>query len=50
LEGCKPSKNNAFLVVIAAKPAITTRNMEISGRLRLPEPLHRVDPDIIREE
>jgi hypothetical protein len=40
----QPSKNPLFWWSWPAKPATTTRKIEISGRQRLPEPLHHVTP------
>ena len=37
-----PAKNHCFLVVIAGKAGNNHQKVKISGRLRLPEPLHRV--------
>ena len=42
LEGCKPSKNLPFLVVVAGFAGNHHQKMEISGRRCLPEPLYRV--------
>src|SRR6186713_646588 len=41
LEGCTPSKNHYFLVLVAGFAGNEHQKIEISGRLRLPEPLHR---------
>jgi hypothetical protein len=42
LEGCKPSKNPSFLVLVLGKAGNEHQKLEISGRQRLPEPLHHV--------
>jgi hypothetical protein len=42
LEGCKPSKNRSFLVLVAGNAGNEHQKIEISGRRCLPEPLHRV--------
>jgi len=42
LEGRRPSKNHSFLVLVAGFAGNEHQKTEISGRLRLPEPLQRV--------
>jgi hypothetical protein len=44
LEGCKPSKNLSFLVVVAGFASNDHQKIEISGRQRLPEPHHYIRP------
>jgi hypothetical protein len=39
-----PPRMNSFLVVFAGKAGKYHEIIEISGRLRLPEPLHHVSP------
>jgi hypothetical protein len=41
LEGCKPSQNLFFLVVVASLTGNNYQKMEILGRQSLPKPDHR---------
>src|SRR3954463_15110194 len=42
LEGLQPSKKTPFLVVVAGEAGNHHQKKKISGRLRLPKPLHYV--------